>query len=252
MLNKILYYTGFTFFRFRYNTYHYTDNRQGSPTNYLAYLIQGQCEIISEDKNLKLKAGDLFFIPKGLRYQSVWKGENGIDFLSFGFSELHIKVPFDFDLQILPCNAEIVQKLMRIPTNGKDIDCKTLSLFYDAMSDILPHMQSVTPKDGALVERIKQCIRQHPYVSMQELAVLCAISAPYLYAVFRKNVGITPNEYRQKVLCKMGISLLLTTDKKVEEIAEILHFSSASYFRKILKKHTGSTPKQIRKKRKSA
>jgi len=42
---------------------------------------------------------------------------------------------------------------------------------------------------------------------------------------------------------------LLTTNKTVEEIASLINFSSASYFRKVLKKHTGSTPSEIRKNR---
>ena len=47
----------------------------------------------------------------------------------------------------------------------------------------------------------------------------------------------------------MGIDLLVTTDKKIEEIADMLNFSSGSYFRKVLKKHTGCTPREIRKSR---
>ena len=46
----------------------------------------------------------------------------------------------------------------------------------------------------------------------------------------------------------MAVELLTTTDKTVEEISSLLRFSSAAYFRKVLRKHTGLTPKQIRKK----
>ena len=41
--------------------------------------------------------------------------------------------------------------------------------------------------------------------------------------------------------------LLMTTNISVEEISRMLNFSSASYFRKILKKYSGKTPKEIRK-----
>ena len=68
-----------------------------------------------------------------------------------------------------------------------------------------------------------------------------------MYSLFKKRVGTTPNDFRQRVLCDMGIELLLTTDKKVEEISDMLSFSSGSYFRKVLKKQTGATPREIRK-----
>jgi transcriptional regulator GlxA family with amidase domain len=45
----------------------------------------------------------------------------------------------------------------------------------------------------------------------------------------------------------MGVELLLTTNKKIEEISEMTGFSSGSYFRKVLKKHLGYTPREIRK-----
>jgi len=76
---------------------------------------------------------------------------------------------------------------------------------------------------------------------------MCMISEPYLYTLFKKVTHITPNDYKQKILCEMGIELLLTTDKKIEEITTILKFSSSSYFRKVLKKHTGLTPREIKK-----
>ncbi len=55
-----------------------------------------------------------------------------------------------------------------------------------------------------------------------------------------------PNEYRQRRLCECGIELLISTDKNLEEIATLLDFSSGSYFRRVLKKHTGKTPREIR------
>ena len=58
---------------------------------------------------------------------------------------------------------------------------------------------------------------------------------------------MSPGDYRYMQLCRMAEKILLTTDKKVEDVAELLGFSSASYFRKTLKKYVGKTPKEIRK-----
>jgi transcriptional regulator GlxA family with amidase domain len=41
--------------------------------------------------------------------------------------------------------------------------------------------------------------------------------------------------------------MLTTTNKSVQEISDILGFSSTSYFRKILKLYTDKTPLKIRK-----
>ena len=52
---------------------------------------------------------------------------------------------------------------------------------------------------------------------------------------------------KQEILCEKAVQLLTTTDLSVEEISNRLLFSSSSYFRKIFKKYTGKTPRQIRK-----
>ena len=54
---------------------------------------------------------------------------------------------------------------------------------------------------------------------------------------------------RQYALDGVPDRYVVFTDKKIEEISSMLNFSSSSYFRKILKQHTGKTPREIRKNR---
>lgn len=238
----------FCFLNLNFSTYHYTDNRKGATLNFLAYIIKGHAKLVSDNKTIEIHQGDVFFIPKNLSYQSYWYGDSDINFLSFGFSDLNTYENTRFELQLIDCDKNIVQKILNIPTDGINVNCKSLSLFYDVMADILPHMSySSESKSEMLVEKISHSIRQHPLLSLKKISEMCAISEPYMYSLFRKIKGTTPNQYRQKILCDMGIDLLLTTDKKVEEISNIINFSSASYFRKVLKKHTGHTPRDIRK-----
>mgnify|MGYP000100461711 FL=1 len=249
-MNRIIFYDNFNFLNIKFTNYHYTDNRKGSPMNYLAYMIKGDSNIVSENKTIQVKEGDVFYIPKNLSYQSYWHGDSEINFLSFGFLELNTKENTNFELQTIPCDGKLIEKIIHIPTNGKRVDCKTLSLFYDAMSEIIPNLKySSENKEEMMVAKIKHCIRNHPHSPLHEIASMCMVSEPYLYALFKKITQTTPNSYRQKVLCERGIELLLTTDKKIEEIAGMIQFSSSSYFRKVLKKHTGSTPREIRKNR---
>ena len=72
----------FYFSRIRFEKYHYTDNRKGSPMNYIAYMLKGRAEIVSKHATIKINEGDVFFIPINLPYQSNWHGDNEIEFLS--------------------------------------------------------------------------------------------------------------------------------------------------------------------------
>jgi AraC-like DNA-binding protein len=75
----------------------------------------------------------------------------------------------------------------------------------------------------------------------------CGISESGLYALFKKQLGKTPNDIRAEALCQKAIGLLTTTNKSVQEISDMVGFSSTSYFRKVLRKYTGKTPLGIRK-----
>lgn len=243
-------FSNFVFLNVKFDKYHYTDNRVGVPLYYLAYMLRGKAKITSENETIHIKEGDVFFIPKNLGYQSYWYGDDEIDFLSCGFSSLLTDEDLNYKLQIVDCTNEIKNGISDIFHNGKSLSCKSLSHFYNVMQAILPSLKHKDrSEDTVITEKIKSCIENNPFTSLKDVAQACAISESYMYSIFKRTTGKTPNDYKQKVLCEEGIQLLLTTNKTIEEIASLTNFSSSSYFRKVLKKHTGSTPSEIRKNR---
>lgn len=239
----------FYFHRIHFEMYHYTDNRKGSPMNYIACMLKGRAEIISNRRALQIKEGDIFFIPVNLSYESYWYGDDEIEFLSYGFSNTEAKEKLNFNLQVIDCDEKLKDKIIKIPTEGNSLSCETLSLFYGALAKIIPYLKRSQPvlKKDEIVKRAKKYITSHTDCSVADVARECNISEPYLYLLFREKVDCTPNDYRLKVKCKKGIEYLLTTDKTVEEISALIGLSSASHFRRILKSHMGVTPKEVRK-----
>ena len=63
-----------------------------------------------------------------------------------------------------------------------------------------------------------------------------------LYNEFHKHFGCTVNEYINRRRVEKSIEYLDTTDKSVEEISQIIGFSSASYYSVIFKKIKGVSP----------
>ena len=240
----------YRFFKVHFSDFHHTDNSGGCDLHFLALMVKGRARIETTDGAvLNIQQGQAFYFPKGLRYHSYWYGEPEIEFLSFGFATLPAGDRKRYILQTISDTAGLQELLMKIPTKGKDVDSHTLSFFYHALAKAAPHLVCEPAKTGhALADAAAVCMRKNPYISMPEVASQCGVSQPHLYATFREVTGLTPNDYRQSVLCQKAIDLLTTTDKTVEEISDILHFSSAAYFRKVLRKHTGMTPKQLRQK----
>lgn len=247
-MNELKLSKNFNFIKLDLRYFHYTDNRKGSPMNFLAYMIEGNARIVTDSVVLNVNKGDTFFIPKNLSYQSYWYGNDKIKFISLGYNTLNTDEDTKYDLQTVYCDNNTTDKIKNIPTNTNKTDCKTLSLFYSLMSDILPLMKPAARSNAEfIIAKIKNQIQNNPYCSLGEIADKCKISEAYLYALFHKHEKTTPNEFKLKTICNKGVELLITTDKKIEEISNELNFSSSSYFRKTLKRYTGFTPREIRR-----
>ncbi len=247
-MNKYSAKSNFSFVEFTMSKHKYTDNRAGCPMNFFGYTKRGHCKIVSEKKTLVISEGELFYIPKNLVYESFWYPNDGeLKYLSFGFHGLQVREEGNYELQKIKLDEGMRRRLLAIPL-GNPVTCEALGAFYGLLSDIFPTMEhEALGKDRAIIEMAKHYISEHPNCSVPDIAKACFISEPYLYLLFKKVLGTTPNDYRQAYLCELGVDLLSTTSKSVEEISDTLGFSSCSYFRKILKKHTGSTPRDIRK-----
>jgi len=245
-MNDIFFYKNFCFNFLTFKKYKYTDNRAGSPFHYLAYMIKGHCKIVSNDISIEVSSGDLFFIPKDLPYQSYWDSDDDIQFLSFGFQHFPETKSKQFILQKIVCDDKIKEMIKNIPIN-KDIDSFVIGTFYSVLSQVIVYLES-RPKNNKnrIIEMAKRYIYDNINCSVSDVASHCLISKSELYYIFKSESDLTPNELIQKIRCKKAELLLTTTDKSVQEISDILGFSSTSYFRKILKSYTDKTPRKIR------
>lgn len=246
-MKDTLFSNAFHFNHFSFNKYKYTDNRCGCLHYYLALMIKGRCRIVSKLGEIACNEGDVFFIPKNLSYESYWYGDDEIEFLSFGFSGLGTDDDLNYRLQVLPRNGYLRELVSEVSTEEHSPSCSTLSKFYGVMGEVLPILERSESGDEYIAKRAERYMRDNTDCTVADIAAACNVCPSYLYRIFNRHLKITPNELRSQILAKKGIELLRTTDRTVEEISGMLGFSSASYFRRVIRKHTGSTPRQIRK-----
>ena len=245
------FYKGFIFHIFRYEHYASTDwvKDNGCRQHYLAHMISGSAKICVREEVLHLKPGDVFYIPKGLRYRSHWypEGNAPVQFYSFGFDHFHTPDATSYPLQKISCSQEALTYLTELES---DLAVSLLSVgrLYRFLGAVCSDMQQNNLRNSPqIISRAMDFMRQSSIFSIKDVANHCGISESGLYAIFRRELQQTPNQVKHKILAEKAVALLRTTDFSVEEISRRLNFSSSSYFRKILQAQTGKSPTQIRK-----
>lgn len=216
----------------------------GFPSPHLAYVISGSCRVeYNHGKTLHLQPGDVWYIPKGLPYTSHWVTENVVTFdkLEFeadGFS-LSYRTMQAFRLPELKADFAV---LCGQPDRAQSYG--GLAAFYRILSILVPLLKQ---EENRTLHRVLPALRylqQQDFASVrvEELAAMCYMSTSRFYEVFREAVGESPINYKNKIRLSHA-KTLIQEGKKLDEVCELLHFSSPSFLRRMMKKYLGITPK---------
>ena len=249
-MNNTQFLNTFHFRRYQRHKYYFTDHfkTNGSPGHFIARMLQGSAKFKSKEKTITVSEGDIFYIPKGLKYQSFWYGDENdqILFDSFRFQNFPMLDNYSYSLQKIkpsPQTAELLYSL----SGEMAVNCTTVGKLYLFLGEALEDMEQETKHYSDIAEIALDYMHTNTEFHIADVAEYCKVSESSLYSIFKKAYGKTPVEMKQKIFCEKAADLLITTDLSVEEISSKLNFSSSSYFRKIFKKHTGKTPLNVRK-----
>ena len=81
---------------------------------------------------------------------------------------------------------------------------------------------------------------------MATLAQKAECSRAQLFAVFKRETGMSPNDWLQRLRVRKAEVLLTSSDDSLTEIALSVGFSSHQYFCHVFRKYTGKTPGEHR------
>lgn len=84
-------------------------------------------------------------------------------------------------------------------------------------------------------------------ISLNTICQELDINKSYLCELFKKETGITINQYALKLKIEAAEKMLMYTDYAPADISNYFAFASHSHFINTFKKHTGLTPNEYRK-----
>lgn len=235
----------FSFRNFVFRRSHHTDNSGGTLCHHIGRIHAGEATFDVGGTLYHFSAGDVFYTPPGCRYHSYWSGED-ICYDSFAFHLFPDRGGF-YAVQRIEADAA-ANALLDKAMEEKRITPTSVGNLYAFLGAVLPTMTAADADPRrALVDKAREYMRAHADFSARELSRHLGISESGLYALFRETLGRTPVKEKNRMRIATAVELLTTTDRSVESVAEALGFSSAAYFRKVLRAVRGVTPRELRK-----
>ena len=239
----------------------YTSNFENSPRpcHNLAFMLEGEAIITTQNNEIRVKKGEILFIPKNSTYSSIWKADKTCVYQSVHFNFLPNNDPFlSKETPIQTIETSEFEELFKICETVKEYQFSNgynfflyLSAFYNLCSKLLYKVKTEEKKE--INPSIKPAILYietyyNKPCKVQELANLCYLSPSRFFYLFKKYIGCSPIVYKNKVaIQKAACDLLLNKNISIEQVAYENGFSNPIYFRRLFKKITGKTPSQYRK-----
>lgn len=228
----------------------HTDNSAGIACHFIGYMRRGSGVIRTlAGEELRVEAGDAFYLPMGLCYHSYWTPDvsGAVEWNSFGFVYIPTQGEGQRTMQRITLSTEGLALVERLAAQPR-VSPLSVGLLYLLLDEIWPQLHTENG-DGhaALLARAVHYMRDHLLCKIGDVARYCGMSESGFYAFFRERAGCTPVDMKNRLKVERAIELLTATDRSVEEISAQLGFCSAAYFRKVIKAKTGKSPTELRR-----
>ena len=241
------------------------------------YIRRGKAVHILNDQRIKISEGDFFIIDYDVSHKFEVDSGHSIEVVNIIFK------PEMLDISLKGCHTfkELCKnyfiRLNVLSTMGNYYTCKDQN---DVLKNIVKKMilefrnneiGKIELLRSMLVELIINAVRlsanneQYSQYSAVTAKIINAIeerfmesitisqlakennySVAFLSKTFKKDVGIGFKKYLDSVRLKQSEILLLRSNKKVGEIAELVGFSDVNRFYILFKENYNNTPKQYR------
>jgi AraC-like DNA-binding protein/ligand-binding sensor protein len=141
-------------------------------------------------------------------------------------------------------NNRYLERIQEAQSSEELIDM--LYQMVNAMTEQISPFKGV--RHALPLRRAESFIRENytRKVRLKEVADVSGLSAPYFSTVFKEEMGENLSDYLNRLRVDRAAKLLLDTDFSLSEIAGSCGFEDQSWFSKIFKSYTGTSPGKYR------
>ncbi|TVY05603.1 AraC family transcriptional regulator [Paenibacillus cremeus] len=233
----------------------------------LAFMYEGEGQLVLNGERYELKEGSIFHISPGMRMELSSSRSKPLRYFGVQFHQLRIQWEGS-DCQTSMSDAPLpFRRVLFLPRNSLHIHVAAmydgwqekeagyewqakLGLFQllDQLCSIVIAEQTRQESSYLQMESSVRYIR-HNYaepLTRDRLADQASMSISHFSAVFKNVIGISPQQFVEKVRIDQAKSMLSGTTKPISQVAKEVGYSDPLYFTRVFTKVTGMAPREYR------
>ncbi len=231
--------------------YHFCRGNTSKHKARLGLVEAGSADFMWLNKKIKVKKGDIIFIPEKVFCYSEWSGLPNIEVFYINFTMQNYKAG-EYGLQVIRSDngAEILRNIRRLLSGSAADEFRAYSLLYAFFAEnaekLAKYQNQFTKTLCDAMNFINENYNKD--FSVQDIARQLTVSESSLYHLFQRQLGQTPIEYLTSVKINYAMKHLEDNGLSIAQIGEKVNFHSESYFRRVFKAQVGMSPSAYRKK----
>lgn len=235
------------------------------PFTELFYVVDGKGEFSIQGQRFPVKPNDFVIINPQVEHTELSSPDEPLEYIVLGINGLSFSNltpvsegghPFSF------FNLRDEQKDILRYLNAMVQEATSQQMSYELVCHnlleillikILRHQhfdlevgkQSKATKDISFIKHYLETY-YHESIQLEDLASMTHLSRFYISHSFKKEIGMSPMEYLIDIRIKESKILLRTTNYSISQVADIVGFTTPTYFSKQFRKSTGISPTDYR------
>ena len=233
----------------------------------LFYIIGGKGQFLINDELHPVNTNHLVIINPNVTHTEVSLNAQPLEYIVLGVDGIALSINdvsngqfcildhFE-SLDIASCLRNILREMEQKNTGYKDICQAYMEILIIRLMRNTSLAIPAEPQAGASNRQcatVKRYIDQHfkEALTLEQLAEKCHMNKFYLSHSFKRAYGSSPINYMISKRIDESKYLLAETDLSMSQIAQLLGFSSLSYFSQVFRRTQNMTPMEYRQSNKS-
>lgn len=228
----------------------------------LFFIVGGKGQFLINDQLHPVDANNLVIINPNILHTEVSLNAQPLEYIVLGIEGVELAASSTSDVQfnildrhesveISGCLRNILREMEQKNTGYEDV-CQA---FMEIL--IIRLMRTTTlavPAEPLAISTNRQCAAVRRYIdlhfkealTLEQLAEEGHMNKYYLSHAFKREYGISPINYMISKRIEESKYLLAETDLSLSQIAQLLGFSSLSYFSQVFRRSQEVSPKEYR------